>query len=379
MQHKTWVEISASALKKNSHALHSILNDGVTFCAVVKANAYGHDLDTIVRFLLLEHIDHFAVDSIDEAELVRKRAPNAEIFILGYTPPERIKDVISNQCIQTVYDLDTLSMIAKDALELQEKAKINIKIETGTRRQGIELSALEPFLRTIKQLERDLILVGISSHFADAENANDRSFTESQNTLFEQARDKATALGFAPKYIHISCSASGILTPETQHSMVRFGIAMYGLWSSDSLKSVNRVSNRAIDLSPVLSWKTRIAQIKDIPPRVPIGYSHGFISDRPMRIAILPIGYYDGFTRSNKGKGKVLIRGQQCQLIGNICMNMCMADVSTMPQLKVGEIATILGKDGMHQISTEDIAQRTNTINYEVVTSINPLLPRIVV
>ncbi len=376
---KTRVEIDSTALKLNIAALKSRLQSGVIFCAVVKANAYGHDLKTIVRLAHLEGINHFGVDSLEEAQIIRQRAPDAQIFILGYTPPERLKEVISAKCIQTIYDTLTLDTLANEAAKAQMKAMVNVKVETGTYRQGIPLKNLENLLRDVKRRERSIDLVGLSSHFADAENVKDPSLNLEQNRLFTQAVEITYKLNLEPKYLHLACSAAALDHPETQWNMVRFGLALYGLWPSVDLKDKNRVSRNAINLKPVLNWKTRVAQVKDVPSGTFVGYSRGYKTDRPIRLAVLPVGYYDGYRRALSGKTKVLIHGQLCPVIGTICMNMCMVDVSTLPKIKTGDIVTLLGRDGMHEISADDLAALLNTINYEIVTQINPLLPRVVI
>lgn len=376
---KTWVEINAGAYKKNINALRSLLEPEAIFQAVVKANAYGHDLDTMVRLAQTEGVNTFGVDSIDEAVLVRKRAPHAEIYILGYTVPERYPEVVDQDFIQTIYRADHLELLAKEAIRQQQVVRINLKIETGTRRQGIEKHQLEPFYIILRQNERFIKLHGVSSHFADAEDPDHPEYTSVQHNYFCETLGAIHNAGFAPPVQHIACSAAAILYPETHFTMARFGIAQYGLWSSEQLRRKNRVGSRAIELTPILSWKTRIAQIKDVPAGSNIGYSHGFVTNRPRRIAVLPIGYYDGLSRRYATHGDVLIRGQRCKIVGNICMNMCMVDVSLLPQATTEDTVTILGRNGMHQITAEDIAEKIGTINYEAVTAINPLLPRVVV
>lgn len=374
---KTWVEISSEALRQNIASLRETLNDGVTYCAVVKANAYGHDAETIVRLALLEGVTHFAVDSIDEAIIVRKRAPDATIFVLGHTVPERLPDILEYDCVATVYNLATLEALFDLSLKQQRRAKINLKIETGTNRQGIFPHQLPAFLQKCKQEERFLHLYGVSSHFGDAENANDQSLMISQHNRFCEALATVNAYGLPP-YIHMACSAAAMLSDQTHHTMARFGIAMYGLWSSEALRRNMRVT-KAIELRPVLSWKTRIAQLKDVPVGEYIGYARGFHNDRPRRIAVLPVGYADGYRREYAKFKEVLLHGHKCPILGIICMNMMMIDVSLVPQAKYGDTVTLLGRDGMHQITADDIAEAVETINYEVVTTINPLLPRFVV
>lgn len=375
---KTWVEISTSAYKNNLNVLKSLLAKDVTFCAVVKANAYGHGLAEIVGIAKYNGVNHFAVDSIDEAIQVRKLCPEAVIFILGYTVPERLKEVVAHNFIQTVYQNETVQILGREATDQNRRALINIKIETGTQRQGIEIKNLKILLATIER-ERGLVeCVGISSHFSSSEMTEREAVTKNQNQIFEEAIEITRRFGFNPKYIHISCSASGFLYPEAHHTMVRFGLSQYGMWPSDDVKKKMLLGSRNVELQPILTWKTRIAQIKDIGPATPVGYCQRFVSDRPMRTAILPVGYFDGYRRA-LNNGFVLLHGQKCKILGNICMNMMIVDVSSIGQAKVDDEVTLLGRDGMNQITAEDLANSTVTINYEITTSINPLIPRKVI
>ncbi|MDP2631309.1 MAG: alanine racemase [Candidatus Uhrbacteria bacterium] len=374
---KTWVEINSAALRSNIEALRSILNPESKFCATVKANAYGHDIETIVRLAKIEGVEHFAVDSVDEAITARKVAPEAQIFILGHTVPEHFEDIVTHNLIQTIYDEQSLNQLADIASRMQSRALANIKIETGTNRQGIREFKLPDLLRAARRHERFVQIVGVSSHFCDAENVEDQNLLMSQLANFDRALNTIHATDFSPPYIHIACSAAAMLEPKSHFTMARYGIAMYGLWSSKALEKKMKISGK-VDLSPIMSLKTRIAQIKDIPAGDYVGYSRSFRSDRPIRIAVLPIGYYDGFRRAYQG-ADVLIQGQRCKNIGNICMNMFMVDVSNVPRVNPGDTVTLLGRDGMHQITADELGDRTGTINYEVVTAIGAHLPRIVI
>ena len=373
---KTWVEIDARALSKNLNQLRGLLQGESQLCPIVKANAYGHHLETMVRLLTTEGVGLFGVDSIDEAILVRKLAPDAEIFILGYTVPERLVDVIHNRIIQTVYDSPTLEKLIDLAAHEQSRALINIKLETGLNRQGISNRQLQDLIRTIKANTHWVELRGISMHFAESENTENQNFSLLQLDNFTNQIQNLKTQGIDPPFIHASCSAAFMALPKSQFTMSRPGVAIYGLWPSDGIRQMMRL--KGLELSPVLSWKTRIAQIKDLASGETVGYGRTFKADRPMRIAVLPVGYYDGYRRHLNNRGHVLISGRKCNIIGNICMNMCMVDVSQIPQIGTGDIVTLLGRDGMNQVTAEDLAELYGTINYEVVTTINPLLPRIV-
>jgi alanine racemase len=367
---KSWIEIDARAYEQNLRAIESRLKTGVILCVVVKANAYGHDTATMVGLAQQNGVTHFGVDSIDEAIEVRKQTSTANIFVLGYTIPERMDDIISYNLIQSVLAL------ADVARTRQATAKISIKIETGTQRQGVGERDLKSLLADVERQGSALNLISVSSHFSCSEDLSKQSVCDDQNELFNEAIEEMARFGFAPTYQHISCSASTLLYPEVHHSMVRVGLIQYGLWPSQELRR-KLLSN--VELTPVLSWKARIAQVKDIPSGTPVGYGQSFVSDRPLRIAVIPVGYHDGYTRLLKGKSHMIVKGQKCRVIGNICMNMCMIDISAVADVKQDDEVTLLGRNGLNQITAADFADWMGTINYEVPTMIKAHLPRVVI
>ncbi len=373
---KTWVEIDSRALSKNLATLRGLLRDGTQLCPVIKANAYGHSLEVIARLLHTEGVQNFGVDSIDEALAVRRLAPEAEIFVLGYTVPERLIDVVRGRITQTIYDAPTLSTLADLAAQEQTRALINIKLETGLNRQGIAGRQLQEIVRLIRANASWVELRGLSTHFCDSENIEKPEFALEQINRFTTLVTELAAAEITPPYVHMSCSAALMVHQASHFTMARTGIAVYGLWPSDSVRQLMRL--KGAELHPVLSWKTRIAQVKDLAAGDTVGYGRTFRADRPMRIAILPVGYYDGYRRVLGNRGQVLVSGRRCPIIGGICMNMCTIDVSQIPQAKAGDVVTLLGRDGMNQVTAEDLAILYNTINYEVVTTINPLLARVV-
>lgn len=374
---KTWIEVSRSAMEQNIAVLRTFLAPESVFCAVVKANAYGCGLREVSTIASGCHVDTFAVDSIDEAVALRETLPHATIFILGYTVPERLCDVVDIDAIQTVYDTETIIEITKHAHRFHRPARVSLKIETGLHRQGATARGLIAILDAVRAAGNSIIIEGIGSHFASAEEPTN-PMNAFQKDHFAQAIETVHRAGYTPRYTHIACSAAGIADKESQGTMTRFGIALYGLWSSKELKRHAMLGRQNIELHPVLSWKTRIAQIKDIPAGAAIGYGSTYVTNRPLRIAILPVGYYDGYDRGLSGKGEVLIRGKRCSILGRVCMNMFMVDVSGVPTLSVNDHATLVGKDGMNVVTADDIATIIGTITYEVVARVNPLLPRVI-
>lgn len=373
---KTWVEISRGAMEKNIASLRSFLLPNVEFCAVLKANAYGHDLRIVANICRDAGVSVFAVDSIDEAIIVRDVVPTCTIIVLGYTVPERIADVLRIDAVQVVSDPEHLIRLVDDARTRHIPARISIKIETGLHRQGVTMRALEHMLEIVRGAGEWIRFEGISSHFANAEDVGNPTNAQ-QIALFTHAIAMVHAYGFSPHYQHIACSAAALTIPESQGTTARFGITLYGLWPSKEVKRSVVLGRQNIELEPVLSWKTRIAQVKDVPPGGAIGYGGTHVANRPLRIAVLPVGYYDGYDRALSNCGEVLVKGRRCPVLGNVCMNMTMIDVSAVPSVAAGDDVTLLGRDGMHGISADDLAARIGTVNYEIVTRINPLLPRI--
>lgn len=375
---KTWVEVSHAAMEQNIAALRTFLQPESTFCAVIKANAYGCGTREAATIAAECGIDTFAVDSIDEAIVLRELLPKATIFILGLTVPERLADVCAIDAIQTVYNPETIIEMTKHTNQGHRPARISIKIETGLHRQGANPRGLTSLLDAIRAAGDSVIVEGVGAHFACAEEPMD-PMNGYQMKHFTAALQSVHDAGYTPRYEHIACSAAAMTNRETQGSMSRIGIAMYGLWSSKTQKRQVILGRQNIELHPVISWKTRVAQIKDIPPGATVGYDCTYTANRPLRIAVLPVGYYDGYDRSLSNKGEVLIRGRRCPVLGNVCMNMIMVDVSAVPSVAADDVATLIGRDGMNTVTADDLAASIGTINYEVVTRINPLLPRIIV
>ena len=251
----------------------------------------------------------------------------------------------------------------------------SIKVETGTYRQGVMPEDISAFAKALKKSEKYVIVEGIYTHFADTENVSSAYYKE-QLASFEKHVALFEELGITPLYRHVAASAATLLYQKTHYNMVRWGISLYGLYPSGD---VRRLSLNKIKLKPVLTWKTRIAQIKIVPKGSTIGYDRAFKASQAMKIAILPVGYWDGYDRRLSSKGTILVRGKTCSVVGNICMNMCMVDVTNVPGVRTGEEVVLLGKQGTHDISAEEVAAKIGTINYEVVTRINPLIPRVII
>jgi len=376
--HKTWVEIDERALARNIETLKSLLRPGVRFCAVLKANAYGHGLTEVARIAARTGVNAFAVDNVDEALVLRSMLPSALIIVLGYTLRDRLPDAVSADIHLTVYDKETVLALEAVASERAKIASIHLKIETGTSRQGVLPDLVNDLLIEIRRCSH-VSLAGTSTHFANVEDTTDTRYANQQFSLFQKCVGIIRKAGFEPEWIHCACSAALVLYPDTHGTLVRSGISMYGIWSSRLTEETVRRHNVSVQLEPVLAWKTRIIQIKSLPAGTPVGYGLSETLRKNSRIAVLPIGYWDGFDRGLSSVGEVLVGGTRCKVVGRICMNMTMIDVSAVPQVEVEQEVVLIGRSGRFVIHADEIADRIGTIPYEVMTRINPMLPRIVV
>lgn len=375
---KTWLEINHKALRSNIAALRSLMAPNVEMAGVVKANAYGHGLTTVVPIMREEGLRVFCVDNVDEALSVRSLAPDATVIILGYTLHDRLSDVVSHRLDQIVYDQETISVLEQIAAKSHTKARIHLKIETGTLRQGVWVEQVPAFVQLIRSCEH-VELVGVSTHYANVEEAESPAFAEYQTDRFHQACNMIFASGLQPPLIHLACSAAAILYPQTHGTLVRPGISTYGFWPSRQTRHAARFMQRWVELEPVLSWKTRVAQVKEAQMGLAVGYDCTETLRRHSKIAVIPVGYWDGYDRGLSSVGEVIIRGQLCRVIGRVCMNMFMVDVTEVPKVSREDEVVLIGRGGKNRMRADDVAQKIGSIHYEVTTRINPLTPRIVV
>jgi alanine racemase len=384
MKNKTWVEISKSSLTKNVRAFRSHVGKKTSIMAVVKSNAYGHGLVETARIADSAGASWFGVDNVDEGIVLRKNGIEKSILILGYTLNSRLRDCVDNRLSFVVYNLETAKALRELKLGdskqhvTRNKALVHIKIETGTTRQGVSGTDLSRLVRELKKMP-GVVIEGASTHFANIEDTSDHSYAEEQLQRFREGLSILKKEGIDPPWKHAACSAATVLFPDTYFNLVRLGISMYGLWSSRETLAVAKKEHRLMDLSPVMTWKTVVAQIKRVPKGASIGYGLTGRVTRASRIAVIPVGYWDGYDRGLSNIGAALVRGRRCRVIGRICMNMCMIDVTDVPSVRVEDEVVLLGSQGREKISAEEVARDTGTINYEIVTRINPQIPRIVV
>ncbi len=372
-----WVEIDSSALIHNIHQFRKLIGEKRKFLAMVKANAYGHGILEVSRIAVDAGVDWLGVHSLDEGILLRKQGLTCPILIVGYVPLDGLREAVAHDLRLTVYNFETLDKLPAICRQLQKKDFLHVKVETGTYRQRIREEDVLSFMKKAKEFP-DLVLEGISSHFANIEDTTDHAYAQSQLHNVKKVLQELEQNKVEIPLKHMSCSASAILFPDTYFDMVRTGIGMYGLWpSKETFLSCRLQKREPLLLHPVLSWKTRIAQVKKVPKGSFIGYGCTYRVSRETTLAVLPVGYYDGYDRRLTNSSYVLIKGKRAPLRGRIAMDFIIVDATDIPELNLEDEVVLLGKDGDDSITADDLASLLGTINYEIVTRINPLIPRI--
>lgn len=373
--HTTWVEIDRDAILQNLRALKQRVAPAALM-AVVKGNAYGHGLREVAG-IVRDEADWFGVNALHEAEALRGDDHERPVLILGAMPPEQAHSVVCAGFRQVIYDHATAATLAAVAERVRSQVRVHIKVETGTNRQGVQGDDLQ-MLATLVRSSLHLQLEGLYTHYANIEEAGDFTYAEHQLARFAAAVEAVEAGGAVPVK-HTACSAAAILYPQTYFNLVRVGVSLYGLWPSEATRRAACTGAQPLELRPALTWKTRIAQVKDLAPDETVGYGCTFRTERPTRLAVIPVGYYEGLDRGLSNRGVALVRGRRVPFAGRVCMNMSMLDVTECPGVTAGDEVVLLGRQGDEQVTAEEMAALLETINYEVVTRIGASVPRVVV
>lgn len=365
-----WTEINLDNLAHNIREVRRLVDEKVIITSVIKADAYGHGAAAITRTLLDNGSDRFAVATLSEAIELRKSGVNSHILILGYTPKYQSRLVVENDITQTIYNVEDAEAISQVAKCLGKTARIHLKIDTGMGRLGFlpEEASVNKIIEIFKLT--NIHVEGIFSHFAKADESNKES-TIKQFDKFNWILKELKKNGIEIPIKHIANSAAIIDMPEYHLDMVRAGIMLYGLYPSDF------VNKEKVVLKPVMTLKADISNVKVVKAGEGISYGHSYVTNKTTKIATLPIGYADGFTRLLNGKAEVSIKGKRVPIVGNICMDQCMADVSDIDDVKIGDEAVIFGDGAMNEPSADDIARTLGTINYEIICMVSKRVPRV--
>lgn len=390
--HRAWVEVDLGAIRHNYRQLAHLVQPA-RVAAVVKSEAYGHGLLAVARTVLEEGAWGLCVVHVEEGVCLRQHGIECPILVVGPVLDFEMEAGITNRLTLAVFSEEQARALSKAAVGLGRNAKVHIKVDTGLARMSCFSEQAVPFVEHVAQLP-GLELEGIYSHFADAEGL-DQSYTLLQFSRFRDCVENLEQRGLAFSLRHISGSAAAMLLSEARLEVVRLGIALYGLWPAeetrllmlsrgqDLLAVVNdqlrngQPHNLSELLLPALSYKTVAIQVKSVPAGCKVGYGCTYETQRPTRIAVLPVGYAEGFDRHLSNCGEVLIRGRRARVLGRVCMNLTVVDVTDIPEASAYDEVVLIGRQGAACLSAGEMANKIGTIHYEVVSRIPAHIPRL--
>ncbi len=363
---RSWLEINLEQLIKNLDIYRSALPEKSEIMAVVKADAYGHGDLVISRKLMEYGIRNFAVSNIDEAIRLRDCGITGDILILGYTPTSNVKHLIEYDITQTILSEEYAKELYGSNLG---RIKVQFAIDTGMNRIGLDADDLEGAEAVIREYYDKFDVKGVFTHLATADSDSDegRSFTNEQIDKFSKLIKRISDLQLGQ--IHCLNSAGGIFHKTPFHNIVRLGIIMYGLRPDYN-------NELPIGIKPILTWKSVVSMVKEIDSGETVGYGRSYMAEKKMKIATIPTGYADGYNRLLSSKGYVIINGKRANIVGRVCMDQMMVDVTHIPDVKLGDEVILLGQSGEELITADDMAQLIGTIGYEIVCGISKRVPR---
>ncbi len=371
----SYLEISRENLIHNVKQFRNLIKKETKLSAVVKSNAYGHGDKEVVK-IISPYVEYFQVNSTNELERIKK-ITKKPILVFGYVGKNDLSKAIKIGCILTAFDFKHLLLINESARKLNKKQKVHLAIDSHLGREGFIPREVEKILPEIKKM-KNIIIDGIYSHFANIEDTANFSHAQKQIDEYQKVCDIFKKNGFKKIKTHISAT-SGVLVYEQGkglNNIVRIGIGLYGSWPSEYLE---KKWNKKIILKPALRFITHIAQIKILPKGHSVGYGLTYVAKKETKVAVIPIGYADGYDRGLSNNGEVLIKGTRCKVLGRVAMNMFVVDISHLKDVQAEDEVVLMGHQEKGKITAEEIAKKIDTINYEVITRLNPFLPRIVV
>ncbi len=369
---RTWIEVDKKAVLHNVGVFRKLIAPKTKLMAIVKSNAYGHDLVQFSKEVERSSVDSLGVDSITEARALRREGIALPILVLGYTCPELFCEAVEKDVSVTISNFDMVRYIVS-LPRLQKPLKIHIKVDTGMHRQGFLFEEQKTLMSKIKSQKSKVIVEGLYTHFANAKNPAFPADTRAQIAEFEKWITAFKKAGFKPM-VHASATAGTLLFPEAHYGMVRIGIGLYGLWPARETEAFLRDK---ITLKPALAWKSIISEIKKLQKGARVGYDYAETLARDTTLAIVPIGYWHGLPRSLSSIGQVLMGDTECKIIGRVSMDMLTIDITKVKRPRIGDEVTIIGKNQTSPASAKGIALLTDSSWYEVVTRLNPLIKRI--
>ncbi len=374
------IELSESALCNNLGFLREILKESAArLTAVVKGNAYGHGIETYIPLAQRCGLSHFATFSGDEAWRVFKiTGGQVDLMIMGMMDDEEVEWAVENEVSFFVFDQQRLDLALKTARLCGKKARLHIELETGMNRSGIDEEDLFTAAKTLKEHPEHLRFEGLCTHFAGAENISNYYRVKQQRIAYRRLKRWFLQQGLVPEIEHIACSAAVVRYPETHLDLVRVGILQYGFWPSQEvlIEHLRAKEVKKNPLQPILTWKSRVMDVKRVAEGDYVGYGTSFLANKPMKICTVPVGYCHGFSRSLSNTGRVLIRGQRVAVIGMVNMNVITVDITDLDNVEKGDEVILIGRQGGNEITVSSFGDYSSQVNYELLTRLPDNIPR---
>ena len=381
VKHSSRIFLSQSALKQNFGFIREKIGPNAVISSVVKANAFGHGIGTFVPMAEKCGIRHFSVASSYEAYKVKQALTHddSRVMIMGILYPEDLPWVIENDVAFFVFDYAQLENARAAAQEVGKPAVIHLEVETGGNRTGLPQNELEKAVRYLKKHKKELVFEGLCTHFAGIESLANQFRIQRQLASFNDLYKRVRKLKYLPRIRHTACSAAALAFPETVMDLVRVGTAQFGMWPSPDIYNMHLLQtgkNKDSPLKRIMTWKTDVMHVKKVSRDQFVGYGTSFQAPRDMTVAVIPIGYSNGYPKALSNRGHVLINGKKAPVTGLINMNVFMVDVSHIPDVQVGDDVVLIGKQGNNTITITSFAEIANSINNELVSRLPTAIPR---
>ena len=377
----SFIEINRSALENNIRFIRKMLGDDVIISVVIKGNAYGHGIGKIIPIFEAAGIDHFSVFSSGGARRAcRVKKESSDIMIMGYVEAVDYKWVIENRISFFVFELEVLRKAIATAKSLKIKARIHLEIETGLHRTGFDKADLEQAAEMINQNQDFLEITGAATHLAGAESIANHVRIMQQFKLFDKRLKWLEKKGIVPQLRHSASSAAAVSYPRSRMDLVRIGIMSYGFWPTKEtfLQYIHHQEDKSDPLQRALTWKSQIMSVKNIAEGEFVGYGFGFQAQQDIQIAVVPVGYSNGYSRLLSNNGHILVKGQRADVIGSVNMNMILVNTSSIEGVLPGDEVVLLGQQGDNEISVASFADMNNSMNYELLSRLPERIERVV-
>ena len=365
---RAWVEIDLDRLKENFRKVKGWVGPDKRILVAVKADAYGHSSVAVSKALAAEGVSTLGVASLEEAIEIKRGGAEVPVLILSPSSFTEVPEIVTEGFTSTVSNIEYARKLSVVARALNKKMKVHVEVDTGMGRTGVNYSGAADFIRQVRELD-SIQVEGIFTHFANAEES-DKTFALEQLKRFTQVLEDLKARSLEVPLVHSANSASLLDIRESHFNMVRPGLVIYGMYPSQWVK-------RQIDVEPVMTFKARVAHLNSIPRGETVSYGRTYTASKDCTVAVVSVGYGDGYSRALSNKGEVLIRGKRFSIVGMVCMDLTMVDVTGHPEIRVGDEVILMGKSGEEEISADELARLSGTISYDVTCSVGPRVPRV--